>query len=348
MSQLRCKRPCGIFRRGQRASDGYRPCVGSNRFSFGRGGGRQVPTPPGGSATAGVPVAGSAAGGAAGPAPGGPSPTYDDEPGHTRAFSIGDADPGPYQGADPGRSAAPGQGANLGQGTDPSQGADPGQGVGAGFGPSSGYGPPEAASPGPDGARVTTYRAGQRHPQVGGARLGWRPLLAGIYRHPERTFAQMRWHQVWVPALVVSAVYGALVVFGFADTRSEVVNATFSVALMIVLSSAVSIIIAGLMFGGVTHVLARRLGGDGAWAPTIGFAMLITWTTDAPRLLFSFFLPSGNGFVQLLGWATWLLCAGLLSSMVRQLHDLPWGKALGAAALQLIALLILIKLPTLG
>ena len=158
----------------------------------------------------------------------------------------------------------------------------------------------------------------------------------------------MRWHQVWAPALTVSAVYGALAVFGFADTRSEVVNGTFSIALTIVLSSAVGIIIAGLMFGGVTHVLARRFGGDGAWAPTIGFAMIISWTTDAPRLLFSFFLPSGNAFVQLLGWATWLLCAGLLAAMVRQLHDLPWGKALGASALQLIALLILIKLPTLG
>ncbi|MHA6761447.1 Yip1 family protein [Streptacidiphilus sp. PAMC 29251] len=195
---------------------------------------------------------------------------------------------------------------------------------------------------------VTTYRAGQSHPPVSSARLAWRPLLAGLVRHPVLTFAQMRGHQVWAPALIVSAVFGAVAVFSFGDARSEVVNATFSIALTIILSSAVGIILAGLMFGGVTHVLARRLGGDGAWAPTIGFAMLITWTTDAPRLLFSLFLPSDNAFVQLLGWASWLLCAGLLTSMVRQLHDLPWGKAAGAAALQLIALLILIKLPTLS
>ncbi|WP_370149464.1 Yip1 family protein [Streptacidiphilus sp. EB129] len=196
--------------------------------------------------------------------------------------------------------------------------------------------------------RITTYRAGQPHPRVGSSRLAWRPLLAGMFRHPTRTFAQMRGHQVWAPALIVSAVYGALVVFGFGTSRDQVVHSTFSLALTILVSSAVGIILAGLMFGAVTHALARQLGGDGAWAPTIGFAMLIAWTTDAPRLLFSFFLPSGNGFVQLLGWGTWLLCAWLLTAMVRQLHDLPWGKAAAAAAIQLLALLIVIKLPILG
>jgi hypothetical protein len=210
-----------------------------------------------------------------------------------------------------------------------------------------------ASEPGAESATeprgsVTTYRAGQSHPQVGATRLAWRPLLAGIYRHPVRTFAQMRWHQVWGPALIASAVYGALAVFGFSSARAQVVNSTFSLALTIILSSAVGIILAGLMFGGVTHALARQLGGDGAWAPTIGFAMLIVWTTDVPRLLFSLFLPSANAFVQFLGWGTWLLCAWLLSAMIRQLHDLPWGKAAAAASLQLIALLLLIKLPILG
>lgn len=52
--------------------------------------------------------------------------------------------------------------------------------------------------------------------------------------------------------------------------------------------------------------------------------------------------------VQIVGWATWLVCGALLTTMVRRIHDLPWGKALGAASVQLLALLVLIKLPTLG
>ncbi|TDU05136.1 Yip1-like protein [Streptomyces sp. 846.5] len=272
---------------------GYRPYVRSNRFSFGRGGGRQMPVAP-------PPT----------PEPDGFPDGYDDQPGHTRAFGVQVPDELVMEPSYNGAGSANGTGSGT--------------------------------------THVTVYRAGTAHPQVSAARLAWRPLLAGILQHPHRTFAQMRGHQVWAVAAIVSAVYGALAVFGFGSTRDSVLNSTFSLALTYVLSSAVGMVIAGLMFGGVTHVLGRRLGGDGAWAPTIGFAMIISCLTDAPRLLFSLFLASDNGFVQLLGWATWLYCAWLLTAMVRQLHDLPWGKAAGAASIQLILLLVVIKLPTLG
>jgi hypothetical protein len=285
--------------------------VGSNRFSFGRGGGRQVPVAPAHTPEQGRPESDNG---------------YDDMPGHTRAFAVQVPDEplaepyydGAYNGA---AASATGNGNGIGNGS---------------------------SSNGSGSTHVTTYRAGTAHPQVSSARLAWRPLLAGVFRHPHRTFTQMRGHQVWAVALTVSAVYGALAVFGFGDTRDSVLNSTFSLALTYVLSSAVGMVIAGLMFGGVTHVLGRRLGGDGAWAPTIGFAMIISFATDVPRLLFSLFLPADNGFVQLLGWATWLFCAWLLTAMVRQLHDLPWGKAAMAASIQLILLLVVIKLPTLS
>jgi len=280
---------------------GYRPYVRSNRFSFGRGGGRQMPVAP-------PPT----------PEPDGYPGGYDDQPGHTRAFGVQVPDELP---GEPSYAPYPSYPSSNGAAAD----------TGAG-----------------DTMHVTTYRAGTAHPQVSAARLAWRPLLAGVFQHPHRTFAQMRGHQVWAVAAIVSAVYGALAVFGFGATRDSVLNSTFSLALTYVLSSAVGMVIAGVMFGGVTHVLGRRLGGDGAWAPTIGFAMIISCVTDAPRLLFSLFLPSDNGFVQLLGWATWLYCAWLLTAMVRQLHDLPWGKAAGAASIQLILLLVVIKLPILG
>ncbi len=102
------------------------------------------------------------------------------------------------------------------------------------------------------------------------------------------------------------------------------------------------------MLGAVTYALARQFGGDGPWQSTVGLAVLIGWTTDVPRLLLALVLPADNLVVQVAGWITWLLCAGLLTTMVRRVHDLPWGKAAGAASLQLLALLVLIKLPTLG
>jgi hypothetical protein len=148
--------------------------------------------------------------------------------------------------------------------------------------------------------------------------------------------------------VIVSALYGLLAVFAFGDTSGQVLHSTFGTALTVVLSSAVGFVLAGLMLGSVTQALARRLGGDGGYAPTVGLAMLITWLTDTPRLLLALFLPSSNSVVQVLGWATWAYCAWLLTAMLRQLHDLPWGKAATAGALQLAMLLALIKLPTLG
>ena len=331
--------------------NGYRRSVGSYRFGVGR---RQS-SRPNGAAARGVGRPGTGAPGPRTGAPGpdlatadlprtdparpdparpepsaagriaaGPprtAPAYDTSaPGHTKAFDtrdLADYPAGPERpGGEPGPGPRPGRAPRVPQGSDR-----------------------EAA---------TVYRAGQPHPGVSGARLRWRPLLAGIYRRPARTFTQMRGHQVWGPALTVSGLYGVLAVMGFGSTRNEVLGTSFSLAVFFVLSSAIGIIIAGLMFGAVTHVLARRLGGDGAWMPTIGLAMLVMWTTDAPRLLMSFFLPESNLFLQGVGWLTWLLCAVLLTSMVREVHDLPWGKALAAAGVQLIALLLIIKLPTLG
>lgn len=227
----------------------------------------------------------------------------DDNPGHTRAFTL----PHPYG--------------------DPSDG---------------GY-PPVGED------HVAVYRAGgQVGPHTTGPRLHWRELLSGMYLNPSQTFDRMRVHQVWLPALTVSLVYGVLAVLGFGDTRTEVLHSAFSVSLWTLLGAAIGFTAGGATLGAVTHALARQMGGDGQWQPTVGLSMLVAWTTDAPRLLFALFLPADGAFVQVLGWASWLLCAGLMATMVRRVHDLPWGKAAGAAALQLIALLILIKLPTLS
>ncbi|WKE70561.1 Yip1 family protein [Streptomyces sp. WP-1] len=193
----------------------------------------------------------------------------------------------------------------------------------------------------------STYQAGAAAPAPPvGPPLHWKELLRGIVLSPDPTFLRMRDYTMWGPALIVTFLYGLLAVFGFDDARKEAIGATLSNAVPIVLITAVVMVLGLFILGVVTHTLARQLGGDGAWQPTVGLSMLITALTDAPRLIFAMFFGGDAGFVQILGWATWLAAGALLTMMVSRSHDLPWPKALGAAAIQLIALLSIVKLGT--
>ncbi|MET8289234.1 YIP1 family protein [Streptomyces sp. NPDC048448] len=191
-----------------------------------------------------------------------------------------------------------------------------------------------------------TYRAGQAAAPPVGPRLHWKDLLRGIVISPKQTFLQMRDYTMWAPALIVTFLYGLLAVFGFDGARQDVINATLSNAVPIVLTTAVAIVISTFILGVVTHTLARQLGGDGAWQPTVGLSMLIMSITDTPRLVVAMFFGGDASFVQLLGWVTWVGAGALLTLMVSRSHDLPWPKALAASAIQLIAILSIIKLGT--
>ncbi|MEV6480813.1 Yip1 family protein [Streptomyces sp. NPDC051576] len=193
-----------------------------------------------------------------------------------------------------------------------------------------------------------TYRAGSAQTPAGpvGPRLHWKDLLRGIVLAPQQTFLQMRDYTMWAPALIVTFLYGLLAVFGFDGAREDAINATLANAVPIVLITAVALVLSSFVLGVVTHTLARQLGGDGAWQPTVGLSMLIMSITDAPRLVFAMFFGGDATFVQALGWATWVAAGALLTMMVSRSHDLPWPKALGASAIQLIALLSIVKLGT--
>jgi hypothetical protein len=192
-----------------------------------------------------------------------------------------------------------------------------------------------------------TYHAGATPPSGPiGPRLHWKDLLRGIVMSPGQTFLQMRDYTMWGPALTVTFLYGLLAVFGFDGAREDAINATLSNAIPIVLTTAVAMVLSAFVLGVVTHTLARQLGGDGAWQPTVGLSMLIMSVTDAPRLLVAMFFGGDASFVQLLGWATWVAAGALLTLMVGRSHDLPWPKALGASAIQLVALLSIVKLGT--
>ncbi|MET9292815.1 YIP1 family protein [Streptomyces sp. NPDC003077] len=246
----------------------------------------------------------------------------DNSPGSTRQFSIGEGpdsygpqSSGQYGGDGYGRGGAP-----YGNG----QEGDGGQ-----------Y------------AEGGTYRAGEATAPPVGPRLPWQQLLTGIVLRPDPTFWRMRDHQVWGPALIVTFVYGLLAVFGFDKAREDVLNATLSNSIPWVLITAVMFVLGGLILGTVTHTLARQLGGNGSWQPTVGLSMLIMTISDAPRLIFAMFLGGDSTLVQVIGWLTWLASGYLFTSMVSKSHDLPWPKALGASAIQLAGLLALVKLGTL-
>ena len=191
-----------------------------------------------------------------------------------------------------------------------------------------------------------TYRAGTTPAPPVGPRLHWKELLRGVVLSPNQTFLQMRDYTMWGPALIVTFLYGLLAVFGFEGARTDAINATLANAVPIVLTTAVAMVVSSFVLGVVTHTLARQLGGDGAWQPTVGLSMLIMSLTDAPRLVFAMFFGGEATFVQALGWATWVAAGALLTIMVHRSHDLPWPKALGASAIQLIALLSIVKLGT--
>ncbi|MEV6056140.1 YIP1 family protein [Streptomyces sp. NPDC052107] len=193
-----------------------------------------------------------------------------------------------------------------------------------------------------------TYQAGSAAAPTAplGPPLHWKQLLKGIILSPDQTFLRMRDYTMWAPALITTFLYGLLAVFGFDGARKDAIGATLSNAVPIVLITAVVMVLGLFVLGVVTHTLARQLGGDGAWQPTVGLSMLITALTDAPRLLVAMFVGGDATFVQLLGWATWIGAGALLTLMVSRSHDLPWPRALGASAIQLIALLSIVKLGT--
>ena len=205
--------------------------------------------------------------------------------------------------------------------------------------------PYDPAQPSYSGDNVATYRAGQAAAPPAGPRLHWKQLLRGIVLQPRPDLlADARLHGVGPrPDRHLRLRPAGRLRLRRGPRRRP--DATLSTSIPWVLTTAVAVVLSALTLGAVTNTLARQLGGDGAWAPTIGLAMLVSSLTDAPRLFFALFLGGGNGFVQLLGWVTWLACAALLTSMVSKSHDLPWPRALGAASIQLAALLILFKLP---
>ncbi|MCF2526639.1 Yip1 family protein [Yinghuangia soli] len=210
------------------------------------------------------------------------------------------------------------------------------------------------AVPGPAAApRGTVYRAGQpvdADPHaaayaVPARPLTWQELLRGLVTHPLATLDRARDQAFWWPALIISAVCGVLAMVANDQARKELVTTTLSTSFPAMLITALLVPAFMVVLGWVSDMLARTFGGNGQTGPMITLTVLAAWLADAPRLVVSLFASDGSGVALGVGLASFALSGFLLTVAAQCVHELPWPKALGSVSVQLIALLLVLKLP---
>ncbi|MGC0415223.1 Yip1 family protein [Embleya sp. AB8] len=175
--------------------------------------------------------------------------------------------------------------------------------------------------------------------------LRWQEVLSGLTLRPLRTMDEVRDQAVWWPALLISALGGALAVLANDASRKEIVNSTLSTSVPALGMVIVMVPAFCALLGLVSHALATQFGGNGSPTPFITLSMIVVWIADAPRLLVSLFAPDKNPIVTGIGLASFALTAWLLTMLMMRVHELAWPKALGCVAVELIALLLVLKLP---
>ncbi|MEU0940507.1 Yip1 family protein [Embleya sp. NPDC005971] len=175
--------------------------------------------------------------------------------------------------------------------------------------------------------------------------LHWKEVLSGFALRPLRTMDAVRDQAVWWPALIMSALGGALAVFANDASRKELVDSTMSTSVPALGMVVVMVPAFCALLGLVSHALATQFGGNGSPTPFITLSMILVWIADAPRLVVALFAPDDNPIVAGIGIASFALTAWLLTMLMTRVHELPWPRALGCVAVELIALLLVLKLP---
>jgi hypothetical protein len=175
--------------------------------------------------------------------------------------------------------------------------------------------------------------------------LHWQDLLTSLLTRPLSTMERVRDHKYWLVALIVSAVGGLLALFANDTTRHEILNATLGASIPAIAITLVLVPAFCVVLGWVSHMLALQFGGDGPAQPYITLAMILTWMADLPRVVVALFVPDDNAIVVGVGLASFVLTGWLLTMLMERTHDMPWPKALGCVSVQLLALLLVLKLP---
>jgi hypothetical protein len=214
---------------------------------------------------------------------------------------------------------------------------------------------PQVPASGPGGSSPgTVYRAGQPYDSAPpvyappARRLIWQDVLRGLVTRPTATLDAARDQAFWWSALAISAICGVLAMVANDAARDQVVTSTLSTSVPAVLITALLVPAFCAVLGWVSNMLAQTFGGNGEAGPFITLAMLVTWVTDAPRLVIALFAPDDSPVVLGVGLLTFAATAWLLAATARSVHELTWGRAFGAVSVQLIGLLLVLKLPIAG
>jgi hypothetical protein len=208
--------------------------------------------------------------------------------------------------------------------------------------------PEEYTSVAPSVAPQQPYRQQAPPPQYNAPPpryLHWKEVLSGFVMRPLRTMDEVRDQAVWWPALIMSAIGGMLALLANDASRKEIVDSTLSTTVPALGIVIVMVPAFCALLGLVSHALATQFGGNGSPMPFVTLSMIVVWIADAPRLLVAMFAPDDNPIVAGIGIASFALTAWLLTALMMRVHELPWPRALGCVAVELIALLLVLKLP---
>ncbi|MFD0381816.1 hypothetical protein ACFQ2B_03560 [Streptomyces stramineus] len=106
------------------------------------------------------------------------------------------------------------------------------------------------------------------------------------------------------------------------------------------------LLLASLLLGVATHAIARRLGGNGKFGPTVTLFVVLFWATDLPRLALDACLPGDSFAVRAAAWTTSGFGYAFAALLIRGQHHLPTHKAVAAVSVQMLAAVALLKFPT--
>ncbi|MFF4222341.1 YIP1 family protein [Streptomyces sp. L500] len=183
-----------------------------------------------------------------------------------------------------------------------------------------------------------------RAPDARQRKLLWHRLIFGLWYRPVEVLDEARDRSVWGAAAFLSLLCGAL---GTLANDSFWVQWGVSplLALEAMAIGSLVMMLASLLLGAATHAIARRLGGNGKFAPTASLFVVLFWASDLPRLILDTWLPAGSVPVRAAASVTAAFGYALATLLIRGQHHLPTHRAVAAVSLQMLAAVTLLKFP---